>query len=875
MRSTSQDDGARRTRTSAARPSLAPGSGVMPLAPSLIEAAPASGWGSRLGQVVTGAVCLGAGLMAGGGWAVMAWPAKADILAETGAVIARLQAHQAVGAAVLLGVAIFAATTAIFYIRERNRWQARERTLSRELSRARARADLADVIIGAETQMVVTWAGRDSTPRIEGDVLAVAGRGQAPLGFGSWLRGPDAHALEERITMLKERGESFRLPVITQDGRHLDAEGRAVGGEAVLLLREVSGARRALAEAIDARVAIAAECEGLRALLDTLRHPAWVRDAHDRLSWVNPAFAAAIEAPDVVSAAARGLDLLDTPTREAARRARAAGETFHTRAAAVVAGQRRMLDVIETPANGRYVGIAIDVTEVEEVRGDLQRQMAAHERTLDALQTAVVVFDGAQRLVFHNRAYRDLWALPPAFLDERPTDGEILDRLRAERRLPEQADFRKWKAGVHASYHAVEAKEDWWHLPDGRMLRVIVSPNPRSGVTYLFEDISERVHLESRYNALMRVQGETLDSLAEGVAVFGMDGRLKLCNPAFLKLWRIAPDVVEARKDGERAHVDAVAAACAALTPDDPFWDRVRSGVVGAEDRRQGFQARIARVDGSVVEATLAPLPDGATLVTFADVTASVNVERALTERNEALESAARLRDDFVHHVSYELRSPLTSIIGFTQLLSDETAGPLTDRQRDYTQHISQSSEVLLALVNDILDLASIDHGMVELERAPVDLRDTIAAATGGLADRLTEARIALVVDVPADLGRFSADPKRLRQILFNLLSNAVGFSQPGQTVTVRARRADGRVSISVEDEGRGIPPDVIDKVFDRFESHRIGSRHRGVGLGLSIVRSFVELHGGQVSIRSQLGAGTIVTCTFPDDGTPQRVAAE
>lgn len=816
-----------------------------------------------------------AGLGAGAGWAVLASPARANFINDTGNAIANLQAQHAVGAAVLLGVAIFAATTAIFYIRERNRWQSREKTLAAQLAEALARADLTDLLVGAESQVLVTWAGRDSPARIEGDVANVAGRNVAALAFGAWLRSSDAFDLEARIDKLKSRGEAFRLAVTTQDGRHVETEGRAVGGRAVLVMREVTGAKRELAEMSDARSVIEHERDGFRDMARTLVHPAWLRDMQGKLIWVNPAFAAAVEAPSETEAVARGQELLDREAREAARRARENGDIYTARTATIVAGKRRILDITETPLAGRSVGIAIDATEVEEVRGDLERQMAAHERTLDALQTGVVVFDGAQRLIFHNTAYRDLWSLPAEFLDARPTDGEILDRLRVERRLPEQADFRKWKSGLLAVYHAVEPREDWWHLPDGRMVHVVTSPNPRGGVTYLFDDISEQVHLESRYNALMRVQGETLDSLAEGVAVFGMDGRLKLCNPAFLDLWRIAPETVQPRKDGERAHVDQVAAACAALAPDDPFWDKVRTGVVGAHESRQGLNLRIARRDGSVVEATLAPLPDGATLVTFADVTASVNVERALMERNEALESTARLRDDFVHHVSYELRSPLTTIIGFTQLLAEGTAGPLNERQREYTGHITQSSEALLALVNDILDLATIDNGMVDLNCEPVDIRATIAAAAGGIADRLADCSLKLRVDVPDNIGIFTADARRVRQILFNLLSNAVGFSSAGQEIVVSARRQSGEIALSVKDHGRGIPPEVLDKVFDRFESYRLGSRHRGVGLGLSIVRSFVELHGGRVVIESEAGIGTVVTCLFPDGDTPFSVAAE
>jgi signal transduction histidine kinase len=487
--------------------------------------------------------------------------------------------------------------------------------------------------------------------------------------------------------------------------------------------------------------------------------------------------------------------------------------------------------------------------------------MAAHVRTLDQLPTAVAIFDGAQHLIFSNAAYQQLWGLDPAFLASRPLDSEVLDRLRAARKLPEQADFRAWKADFLAGYRSVEPQEIWWHLPDRRTLRVVINPNPQGGVTYLFDDVSERFQLESQVNALTRVQSETLDTLKEGVAVFGSDGRLKLHNRAFADMWNLSPDM-----PAEHPHIDALIKACRLLAPQEEPWIEIRGAVAGLADMRMGLSCRMERRDGSALDCTAQPLPDGATLLTFIDVTASVSVERALTERNEALERASRLRDEFVHHVSYELRSPLTTIIGFTHLLSDETAGSLNPRQRDYADHIERSSKSLLAILNDILDLASIDTGSLELIPEIVDIRSTIEAAMRGLEDRLTESSLHVVIDAPEDIGSFVADGKRIRQILFNLLSNAVGFSGPGQTITVCARKTNGEVIFEVRDQGRGMPPEIKARIFDRFESHTLGTRHRGVGLGLSIVRSFVELHGGRIDVSSAPGLGTTVTCTFPNE---------
>jgi signal transduction histidine kinase len=172
--------------------------------------------------------------------------------------------------------------------------------------------------------------------------------------------------------------------------------------------------------------------------------------------------------------------------------------------------------------------------------------------------------------------------------------------------------------------------------------------------------------------------------------------------------------------------------------------------------------------------------------------------------------------------------------------------------------------------------LASLDTGELSLNAEETDISETIEAAVAGVRDRLAESHLLLTLDVPSDIGRFMADGKRVRQILFNLLSNAVGFSRPGGRITVRARRDDdNHILLSVEDEGRGIPADLIERVFDRFETHTKGTKHRGPGLGLSLVRAFVELHGGYVRIESVPDKGTKVICLFPAGGVPSRAAAE
>jgi signal transduction histidine kinase len=778
--------------------------------------------------------------------------------------------HAVAFLALVLGVILFAVVTAILLVRTRARAARLEAWSRGQIARLRDEVARANAVILSEPQIVVDWPAGSDEPNIEGDpaMLGVFAAHRV-LAFGSWLDAGKARAMDHAVDALRARGEPFSMTLTTLGGQPIEAHGRAIGGRAVLRLKDASGIKRELVDLIARYERQSSEIAALRAIAEKLPAPVWARDAAGHLTFVNAAYADAVEAKSPADAADRRLELLDSASRETIAQERIKSGAYAGRLRAVAAGARRTFDVLDFRTETGSAGVGMDATEVETLGNALVRLADAHRRTLDQLSTGVAMFGADHRLTFYNAAYRALWDLDTGFLDQSPTDSAVIEALRAARRLPEEQDFRQWKAQLHEAYRAVEAKEHTWHLPWGRTLRVVSTPNPDGGVTYLFHDVTERLDLERRFEELIRVQGETLDNLAEGVAVFGSDGRLRLHNAAFARMWRLA-----SRALADRPHIEKISTLTQPLHGDAAAWRALRD-VVTAIDSREAIPGRIERRDGSVVDCTTVPLPDGATLVTFHDVTDSVNVERALRERNEALEDADKIKIDFVHHVSYELRSPLTNIIGFVHLLGDPTTGPLGGKQREYLDYITVSTNTLLALINNILDLATIDAGRMQLNLGPVDIRETMAAAAEGVQDRLVSAGLVLDIVAPGDIGGFIADKLRVRQILFNLLANAVSFSPAGAMVTLSAERNADAVIFSVTDRGPGIPPDVLEKVFDWFETHSLGSQHRGPGIGLSLVRSFVELHGGTVAIFSAVGQGTTVTCTFPLAVTATLTAAE
>ena len=762
----------------------------------------------------------------------------------------------------LAGAMVFAVFSTISLMRARDRAEALNARLLQQIGNLQGDIDRAEALVGETGQRLVAWSDSDATTLTAGSLPVEAGvptDETAFLSFESWLVPESANRLLGLVAALRTRGISFTETLHTAAGRMIEARGWSTGGTGAVRFRDLTGDRMALAEVQTRHDRLVARVDAMRDMLSAAPLPVWLRDREGRLAWVNQAYAAAVEAPDPAAAVAAGQELFDAVGRQAIAEAHRRDVMYAGRLPAIVGGARRVFDVTDIVADDGNAGMGIDATVAETAQAALRREVEFNARTLDQLQTAVAIFGPDRRMRSYNAAYRALFDLDAAFLESAPDEAAVLERLRTGRKIPEQVDFRDWRSKLLSAYQSTEAQEFQWHLPDGRTFRVIANPHPGGGMTWIYENVTERLDLESRYNVLKSFQGETLDQLAEGVAVFGSDGRLRLYNPAFAEIFSLESAMLDALP-----HVSDVVAACHEPDGDAEVWRRFTASIAGLDESRSTHAGRVQRSDGRVIDYGTTPLPDGQTMVTFVDVTDSANVEKALVERNEALEAADRLKNAFIRHVSYELRSPLTNIIGFAQLLTDARVGPLNDKQGEYLSYVLSSSASLLAIINDILDLTTVDAGVMELDISEVGVAALVDEAVAEVADRIAEKRIQLEVSVPPGLGRFVVDERRIRQVLFNILTNAVDYSDDGGRVAVSVARDDHAVKFEIRDEGAGIPGDFLDTAFERFSSMARGNSRGGAGLGLAIVKSFVDLHGGTVRIDSVDGEGSTVRMNLP-----------
>ncbi|MDH3473322.1 MAG: PAS-domain containing protein, partial [Rhodospirillales bacterium] len=474
----------------------------------------------------------------------------------------------------------------------------------------------------------------------------------------------------------------------------------------------------------------------------------------------------------------------------------------------------------------------------------------------------IVIYGADTRLSFANTAFARLWGLDEEWLKTEPTHGEVLEDLRARRVYPEQPDFQAYKREVMELYTSlIQPHEELLYLPDERVFRVVTNAHPLGGLLMTYEDVTDRLSLERSYNTLIAVQSETLANLHEGVVVFGADGRIRLFNPGYAEIWNLAEDSLR----GEPRLADIIEMARDQFLYDGP-WEEFRDRLLAGVTDRTPRTGRFDRTDGSVIDFAAVPLPDGAMMFSYLDVTDTVAVQRVLAERNEALLAADRLKSEFITNVSYELRTPLNSIIGFTEILSNQYFGALNDRQMEYAEYILQASRVLLSLIDNILDLALIDAGRLELERGEIkvkEMMDSVLTLTQSQKEGIT-----VELKCPKNIGSLDGDERRLKQALYNLVLNAISHTSGEGKVTLAARRRKGVVEFSVSDTGSGIAEADLERILGRFETGSGGGASgEGLGLGLALVKSFVELHGGGVDIRSALGEGTTVTFDIPIAG--------
>lgn len=738
---------------------------------------------------------------------------------------------------------------------------------SDQIAGLRARVDEYEALLSGGREIIVLWANAGEGPRFLGQASALlppGRRAEAVLDFASWLGEVDADRIARAIENLRVGGRGFELTLKASDGRTVRASGSLLGNGAALRLRPAAAQPTAeLPPAIPAPAQPATDHATARTVLASLGKPAFLRDGAGRLIFANAAYHDLARALGRRTSESQPAELVDHGLLQ--RNRAVLGDARKPQSTMVTLGEVGDFEVVDFPVNGGSAGYLHARQDAAPRDPGLSHLSAI----IDALATPIAIFNPNRELVQFNRAYCAMWDIDPNWLKLGMDERAILDKLRTDGKLPNEPDYQGWRTRHLTSYQLRVPKElEPWHLPDGRTVQVIAAPaGPKGGVIYVFEDITDQLNLKSQHKVVLDVQRSTLNALSEAVAVFGTNGRLTLSNPKLSTVWKLPANLFT-----ETPHIDQIAEAAARALPEDgaTIWRDLKRSIIDLNPTRSDRQGRITRADGKLIDYAIVRLPDGQTMMTFLDVTESANYQRVLKERNDALITADRLKDAFVQNVSYELRSPLTNIIGFADLLASGAAGELNHKQHSYTDFIRASSATLGVLIDNILDLATVDAGIAELQPEPQDIATLVDKARAGLAatfpDIDGEPSLNLKVVIEPDLPPFIADGTRIVNVLYNLMSNAARFSEPGGEVRLTVSGRTGRIQFVVEDEGAPMSEEMRVALLDRNEALAGPVRQRGAGLGLSIVRAFVNMHGGTIAVERREPRGTRVVVSLPSD---------
>lgn len=477
-----------------------------------------------------------------------------------------------------------------------------------------AQSDLryADSQIAFRDALLAT--GSDSVVVLSPEARQPGSVGGANALLMTAMSGPDSRRVAAALSALTQEGQSFELVARgAETGEIIAIRGRMVAGRAVAYARSMGPA----ASALDYNV-----------LLDAVPAPVWVRSPDLTLRWGNRAFLEAAGAANL-QAALTANAMLQRSEADLVASVLESGTDLEATRYALVDGERRAfsLKFVRLP-DSSVAGFAIDMTQKARAEGRLQLHQEATADMLEGISGAIAIFDGAQRLESCNSAYARMWEFEDKWLETHPTMGEILDRLRAARKLPEQHDYAEWRAAQLRLFETcMQPHEEFWHLAGGLSFRIAVRSHLLGGLVVMTEDISEKLRLEASFKLLLRVQRATLDTVEDGIAIFGPDGRLVLFNTRFAKLWHLEEDELQAQP-----HFTKVASLAEARLGRDGIWGIVSAGIVSAEPERCNDWGKAVRADGRLISLSMSRLPNGATIATFCDLTDLNQFHDACTE---------------------------------------------------------------------------------------------------------------------------------------------------------------------------------------------------------------------------------------------------
>lgn len=672
------------------------------------------------------------------------------------------------------------------------------------------------------------------------------------------------------LNKLLKTGEEFKIVVQTKEARYIEISGaRKIISKVesiVLWCSDVTEISSEYSEMKDTVDQLTASLNSMTEILNTLPIPVWRRSNDLHITYCNSAYSGVLN-KNINEIIATNIPLIPGTLfgqgHSLAENARKCNKSQTVVQSTTVNGIRKQFAVHECiKSNGNFIGYALDVTNSEKLASQLDKIITSNCEVLNGISSAIAIFDSNMRLCFFNTAYQYTMKLEMGWLHSKPTFSEILDELRSNRHLPEVADFQAFKKEQMALFTSVvEPVQNMLHLPSGKSLRQMIAPHSDGGLIFIYEDVTNSLLLQQKNDTLLAVQKETIDHLYEGIMVCGSDNRIKIINKALADIWGIDLAKTKIRN----MHLSELLDLIEDQLDYEGDWQVFKEYAISNLTDRMTKTGRLTKKDNSIILFSYVPLPDGAHMHSMIDITDNCTVENAIVEKNQVLNAAHRLEMEFIMGVSTEIKEPLTVLIGYSELLLHEYFGTLNDKQREYCKYILHASNQLHQLINNTIDMISIDRAPAKLEFCDFKITEALEEVMSNFKQRTQEKNVEIVRSYEENLPLFHGDKVRMKQVLFNLILNAIQFSPIGGLVEVIIRTDDSNIKILVKDAGtHRSEGDSKRKIFTRIDKEsNIANKFESNNISMPLVRSIVSKHGGKIKIVSDV-EGTSVMCVFP-----------
>ncbi len=711
------------------------------------------------------------------------------------------------------------------------------------------------------------WLGLESVPQFLTELDA-----GGPDGKGAGLTSEQLAELGEAVRRTQKTAAPFRMVVTPRGSKrslalrgHLADPQVSPGGAALVWLFDFSDSESELVKLREEAAHVRSDFSALVGLIEAAPMPMWFRGTDGALRLVNSAYVRAVGGESAEAVVAAGAELVEPVEGRTAAAVALEAARKHLPAermvAATIGGQRRTLRVSDLPLGTEGIaGYAIDVEDMEDLARTFRAFREAQRSMLDQLSAGVAQFDARHQLVFSNQPFQRIFSLTPAVVLNPPPFERFLDNAHDAGRVPESRDFPAWRREKADWFAASQAQEEAWVLGDGTHLRVVAQPMPDGSLLLIVEDRTEQLRLSATRDTLLRTRTATFDSLFESVAVFAPDGRMQLWNRRFARDWGLDSDFLDTHPRIEKL-LERIGARLKRPQLAKSVGDVVRAATL---DRKQ-TGGRAALADGRTLRFTGVPLPDGNGLLAVLDITDSQKAEAALRERNAALTEADATKTRFLANMSYELRTPLTSIGGFAELLQAGIGGELTGAGREYVDAILTSVERLGEQIESVLDLSQSEAGMLPLAQDDIELLPFITRLVEERGGRLREGGQTLDLRGDKGAGRITGDQRRLSRAIGHILDNSMAATPKGGRILVELSRHKGGARLVISDNGAGMDAPSLVRALDGIKISADGKAiERRQGLGLPLARQLIEAHGGKLELLSVPGEGTAALIDLP-----------